>query len=108
MSDRTPSPGNLAGANPPTLKVLCGLSARGAAAMPVPSTIHCAAEVYGEPTEGFFRVARFGIQGVLLERGEMRVLISLAELWAVAASVEPGLEPPAGAPATQPIPREGL
>jgi hypothetical protein len=102
MNMRTESPGNGAGANPPTMKVMCHLTGS-ALTMQKPTRVHCAAEIYDEPTLGFFRVARFGIQGVLLKRGERQVLISLSELWNLAASVEPGLAPPAGSPDARPI-----
>ncbi len=50
-------------------------------------------QVIEQPLPGFFRSSKLGPAGLQLRRGEFRVVIPLAELWALGISIEPQLQP---------------
>ena len=51
--------------------------------------------IHDEPVKGFFRRASLNGAGVVLQRGETKVIVPLAELWTLAEALEPALRPPA-------------
>lgn len=71
------------------------------AAEETPNDLRLGIAMHDEPVAGFIRQVRVGSSGVMLIAGEAQVLVPTAELFALAAAIDPRFVPAAAAPRGQ-------